>query len=401
MARDIEGQTLRDYGNRKKRYRRIRTFIICMLLLAVAAAGIIYWFRISNMSYLGYEVSNSMSNTGEFTSGYLSYGSSVVKYSKDGAVAIDKDGNLLWNGSYEMMDPIADTCGDYVVIADRGSKSLHIFNKKGEVGNITTLHDIVKVKIARQGVVAALMEEGEASYIKFYYSDPTVASSSEDSNLLCEIETNVNEDGYPMDIALSEDGKKLIVIYLTVTSGKLVSYIGVHNFGEVGQSFVDRIVGGFKYEGTIIPRVTFLNNDVACVYKENGIVLYSTPEIPDKDPIYEENFERKIQSVIHSEKYTGVVLAGEEGTPRQLLLYDLNGKNILDRKLDFDYDKIYLAGEEIIMHNDLSCLVMKTNGQEKFRYTFPKNIAAFYPIDNMNRYFYINASDISEITLTE
>jgi len=399
MARENEGQTLRDYGNRKKRYRRIRTFIICMLLLAIVAMGIVYWFRISNMSYHGYEVTNSTPNTGEFTSGYISYGSSVVKYSKDGAVAIDKDGDLLWNGSYEMMDPIADTCGDYVVVADRGSKSLHIYNNKGEVGSILTLYDIVQVKISKQGVVAALMQEGETSYIKFYYADSSVVTSSEESNVLCEIETNVNEDGYPMDIALSEDGEKLIVIFLTVTSGELVSSIGFYNFGEVGQSHVDRITGVYIYKGNILPKAIFLNNDVACVYKEDGFMLYSVPEIPKL--IHQEDLKQKVQSVLHSEKYTGVVLAGEEGTARQLLLYDLKGNKILDRALDFDYDKIFLAGEDIIMYDNLSCLIIKTNGEEKFRYTFTGNVAAFYPINNLNQYFYINASDISEITLVE
>jgi len=96
-----------------------------------------------------------------------------------------------------------------------------------------------------------------------------------------------------------------------------------------------------------------------------------------------------------------VVLAGEEGTARQLLLYDLKGNKILDRALDFDYDKIFLAGEDIIMYDNLSCLIIKTNGEEKFRYTFTGNVAAFYPINNLNQYFYINASDISEITLVE
>ena len=399
MAREIEGQTLRDYGNRKKRYRRIRTFIICMLLLAVVVVGLVYWYRLTNMSYQNYEVTNTTPNTGEYTANYISYGNAVVKYSKDGAVAIDENGDLLWNGSYEMMDPIADTCGDYVVIADRGSKSLYIFNQKGEVGNITTLYDIVKVEIAKQGVVAALMEEGEMSYTKLYYADKSVAASSEDSNVLCEIELNVNEDGYPMDIALSEDGEKLIVIYLTVTSGELVSNIVFYNFGEVGQSKVDRITGAYIYEGSIIPKVTFLNNDVACVYKEDGFMLYSMPEIPKL--IHQEDLKSKITSVIHSEKYTGVVLEGEEGTPRQILLYDLKGNKVLEQELDFEYDKIFLSGDDIIMYDNLSCRIIKINGKEKFQYTFAANISALYPINNLDRYFLINASEISEIKLAE
>jgi hypothetical protein len=399
MASEIEGQALRDYGNRKKRYRRIRMFIISMLFIAAAIAGIIYWLRLTNMTYQSYTVTNTIPNTGESTSNYISFGSAVVKYNKDGAAAINSEGDILWNGSFEMTDPIADTCGDYVVIADRGNKSIHIYNKSGEVGSIITVYNISKVEIARQGVVAAMMMDGETSYIKLFYADGSEAISSEDSSTLCEIEKSLKEDGYPMDFALSEDGKKLAVSFLSFNSGKLKSMIGFWNFGEVGKNEINNFMGGYEYEDIVIPSVTFLNNDVACAYKENGIMMFYMPEI--ENIIYDENYERKIKSVFHNEKYTGVVLESEEGTSAQLLLYDLKGKKVLDKKLDFEYNKIMVSGEEIVMYDNLSCIVMKTNGKVKFRYTFTSNLAAFYPVNHLNKYFLINASEISEITLQE
>jgi hypothetical protein len=63
--------------------------------------------------------------------------------------------------------------------------------------------------------------------------------------------------------------------------------------------------------------------------------------------------------------------------------------------------KIYLAGEEIIMHDNLTCVVLKTTGKEKFKCTFSSNISAFYPASSFNKYFLIDSSDISEITLKE
>lgn len=398
MAKENDGQTLRDYGNRKKRYRRRRNRIIYFLLFVIVVIGIVYLFRLYNKSYQGYEVMNSEPNKGENTSGYLSYGSAVIKYSKDGAVAIDNSGSLLWNGSYEMMDPIAETCGKYVVIADRGNKLVHIYNGKGAVGSITTQYNITKAVVSAQGVVAVLMEDGEANYIKLYYTQSNIEADNED-DMLVDMKKDVNTEGYPMDIALSEDGEKLIISFLMVNTGKLESTIGFWNFGEVGQNYTDGFTGGFNYPDIVIPRVTFLNNDVACVYKDNGLMLYSMMEIPKL--IYEEDFDRKIKSVIHDREFTGVVLEGDESTPKQILLYDLKGKKVLDKQLNFDYDKIFLAGEEIVMYDNLSCLILKTNGKEKFRYTFDGNIAAFYPINNLDRYFFINASEISEILLVE
>ena len=67
---------------------------------------------------------------------------------------------------------------------------------------------------------------------------------------------------------------------------------------------------------------------------------------------------------------------------------------MLDMKLDFKYDNIYLSGEEIIMFNDLSCVIYKANGKEKFRYTFTTNISALYPINHLDRYFMVNPTEI-------
>lgn len=399
MAKDNEGQTLRDYGKRKKRYRRIRAFVICLLLFAIGLAGLAYWYRLNNMVYHNYEISHTTPNTGGIDTQYISFGSSVVKYNKDGAEAIDKEGKALWNATYEMTDPIADTCGDYVVIADRGNKSIHIFHKKGEIGSINTLHNIIKVRVANQGVVAALMEEEDTSYIKLFYTDGIEATSSEESSILTEIASNVNENGFPTDIALSKDGKKLVVNYLSINSGKLLNQIGFYNYGEVGQNQNDNMVGGFKYEGIVIPRIEFLNNDTVCIYKENGLVLYSMRETPNL--ITEINYDVKIKSILHSSKYTGVVLEGEEGKQKQLLLYDLKGNLALDQEVEFDYKKIFITGEEVVMYDNLSCYIMKTNGKEKFKYTFTSNISALYPVNHLDYYLLVNATEVSGITLVE
>lgn len=121
---------MRDYEERRRRYRRNRTIIFVSLFVIIIVIGAIYLIRLFNRSYQDYEVMDRVDNTEENLGGYLQYKSAVVRYSRDGAVAVDSKGNLLWNGAYEMADPIADTCEDYVVIADRGSKQLHIFNKR-------------------------------------------------------------------------------------------------------------------------------------------------------------------------------------------------------------------------------------------------------------------------------
>jgi hypothetical protein len=390
MAKENDGQTLRDYGNRKKRIRRRRNILISSLLLIAILAGGLYLFRLYNRNYQNYEVINASTTAGENAVGYISSDSELVKYSKDGALAFDMDGKVIWNGSYEISNPIADICGKYVVIADQGNQSVYIYNGKGEVGRFDTLHKIMKVEVASQGVVAVLMEDGNNNYISIY---------DKAGKELVEKVTSVSEEGYPMDISLSEDGEKLVISYLSVTTGELVSKVSFYNFGEVGKNYTDRFVGAFVFEDKVVARVTFLNNNTVCVYKEDGFHIYDIDEIPNL--LHEQKIEGNIQSVIHNEKYTGVVYETSDEAPKHLLIYNLEGDLVLDKKLDFDYDKIYLSGEEIIMYDKQTCLVMKMNGSTKFQYTFEGNIEGFYSINNMDRYYWVNGSEISQILLVE
>ena len=53
------------------------------------------------------------------------------------------------------------------------------------------------------------------------------------------------------------------------------------------------------------------------------------------------------------------------------------------------------------MYDNLSCLIYRADGREKFRYTFSTNISAIYPINHLDRYFMINPQEILEIQLVE
>ena len=67
---------------------------------------------------------------------------------------------------------------------------------------LTTSLPIVRAKVARQGVVAILLQDKDSNVLNIYnpYSNA--------ESLLVEIPTNVSEEGYPLDFDISPDGRK-------------------------------------------------------------------------------------------------------------------------------------------------------------------------------------------------
>lgn len=390
MAKENSGQAVRDYKSRKKRVKRIRTIVVLTLLVVLAVGGAVYLYSLYNKSYKGCEVVSSSDIVANGTANFIKYQSAVIRYSRDGAEAIDKDGKQMWNGSYEMDKPIVDTCGKYAVVADQGGKSIEIFDDKGRVGQITTVYSIIKVRIASQGVVAVLMESDRMNYITFYDKDGTV---------LKEIATDMQKDGYPIDIALSMDGQKLVTDYLSVNNGKMVGIITFYNFGEVGQNWTDGIMGAYTFDGIVIPRVAFNNNDAVCAYKDNGIMIFEYKEQPKV--VLEQNFEEKITSVLYNKNHAGAILDEGDGGSSKLVLYDLQGNECLERRIDFNFSHIEMTEEEIIMNDSMSCIIMRPDGRIKFKYTFDTGITSLIPINHLDRYILVSDKKISQIVLTE
>lgn len=99
---------------------------------------------------------------------FLAYGNGFVKYSNDGAIYTDANDEVYWNQTYEMKEPMADVCEDYVALADKGGTEIYIMNQAGMQGKIETPMNISGISVANQGVVAVWMESDGENYIRMY-----------------------------------------------------------------------------------------------------------------------------------------------------------------------------------------------------------------------------------------
>ncbi len=304
---------------------------------------------------------------------------------------MDKNGALIWGQAYEIKNPIVDICKDYVAVAAQKENVVYLFDRSGSQGSVTTGYPITSISVASQGVVAVMMENNGMNYIKVY---------DKNGNELIGMLTFLEGNGYPIDIDLSEDGRKLAVSSIDIEENQLENSLVFYNFSEVGQNYIEKLVGGYSKKelgDVLIPEVAFLDNTVICAFADSRLIFFRMKEIPELIKIVE--VEREIHSVFYNEENVGIVLNDTEAGGLYLLqIYDNSGNLVRQISLEQDYKDISFTQDQVILYNDNSVCIYSLDGNKKFEYTFEKNIILFKQIAGF-RYVWVNSSSINDIRL--
>lgn len=368
--------------------RDIRARLIIVIVLSVVLFSSIYFYN-RYSKYDGYKVIDSVKVTGGTGSKYAPFEKFVVKYSNDGISYIDGK-ETVWDEAYEMKVPIIDICGSYIAICDKNTNDIFLYNKKGKQSRITTGYPIVKLEVAKQGVVAALLEDKTANYIEVYDKEGTKLVSHK---------TLVDQNGYPLDFSLSEDGTKMVVSYLAVSNGMLENKVMFYNFSKAGKNSSERMVGKFEhYKETIVPTVAFVANNEAIAVGEDILSVYKIKNKPELKK--EVQLKAEIHKVFYNEDYVGIVFDNKDTkNPYRLEVYKMNGKRVTQTELDMDFDTIKFAGKNVLMYNDMNCKIVSLKGVNKFEYSFKKQINDIVPVDGSKTYLLMTNSTIEKIRL--
>ena len=90
----------------------------------------------------------------------------------------------------------------------------------------------------------------------------------------------MEDPGYPMDVAVSDNGEIMMVTYQFIDGSDTTSYVAFYNFGDVGQNEDDRIVSGYTYEGVVIPEIRYFDAERSVAFREDGFTVYKGRQIP-------------------------------------------------------------------------------------------------------------------------
>ncbi len=322
---------------------------------------------------------------------YISYAEGVIRYGRNGAEYISNDGRLIWNSPYEMKNPKVFIEGDYAVIADIGGKRFVSCNLKGVQSDVSTAKDIIDADISASGAVCIVADDATANYVNFYNREGDI--------LDIEIKTLFAGDGYPLDMALSPNGQLLMMSYLYMNEGMMLNKVVFYNFSELGQNYVDRLVGVFNYDESMIPVVEVLSDEYACAFSLDKVDFYSLKDstTPALSKSYE--YTEEIRSVFSSGEYVGVISGGNSGIDEDNLdMYSVEGKKISNSAISFDYSDVYMYDDRVVLHNDNYCMVYTVEGSLKYKGMLAGEIDFVQSIKN-NRLIQFTDNMMSEIKL--
>lgn len=352
----------------------------------VAVVGIL---TARNWQYGSYKVISSSDQDDTKSTQYVGFGSQVLKYSGDEVALVDTSGETIWSDPRDMENPMVDICGDSCVVYDKSGRTMAVYNSEGLQGLIETSLPIMKARTASQGVVAAILEDGETTWINFYDKDGSEIATGK---------TSVDSPGYPIDLDVSDNGLLIGVTYLTVEENKISSYVAFYNFGNTGQSQMDNMVSGYTYSDVVAPRIYYMDSSRAAVLRDDGFVLYEGRQIPEETKTVEASGE--IVSTFFDDRYLGLVYHTTEGEdPYCMVVYDAAGNEVFSRDFDFSYDNIQISQDQIIMYNSNEFAIYTMYGVCRYQGSLKEgNIQNIFRTAG-NRYLVIMENGIETIKL--
>ena len=363
---------------------------VVKIFFAILLAGLILGYVLYRtfVTFEEFEVSSSFEQKDAEQTIYADFNGNLLAYGRDGAFYTDYEGNLIWNETYEMTNPQIKMCEGKLLIYDKTGSQLFVESVSGNEGKISTNLPIVEADVAKNGNVVVLMQNKDTGYLNLYNSDgETIASG----------EVHTKKTGYPMSVAISSGGDRLVMSLANLTDGDVKSTVQFYDFGVAGDSKANHIVGKFSYSNMIIPEVDFVAKDEVIAFGDSEIVIFQG----DKEPkIKKELFvSSEMKSIFHNDNYFGMITANEDGQ-NSLSLYTMSMNRRFEKEIDALYTKADITKtNEVLLTDGENVSLYTTLGVNKFSYKFSNGILEMIPWESYRTYVIIEKGKIERIRL--
>lgn len=379
----------KDFEKLLRRHKAGRIYRVILVIAILVVAAIALYVNYENKVYTGYDVVDTLEYTESSNVHYLGFNENVLRYSQDGALAFNMDNDTLWNETFEMQNPMVDSCGDYVAIGDYKGTIIYVFDSTGLKGKVDTTIPLRSFSVAGNGNVAAVLEEDEVTWIKIYNQEGVNIANDK---------TTMARSGYPVTIDMSDDGIMLGVSYLYIDSGIMSSSVAFYNFGSVGQNEIDNLVSGYNYADTVVSCLTFMNDKTEYAVGDNKLVIFSGDEKPQS--IFETEITDEIQSVFNNEQYIGLVFKNDSGDELYRMdIYNTKGEVVNTINFSLEYSDIIFNKDFVVIYNGTDCQIYNIDGTKKFSGNFRDSAITLIPTINKIKYLLVSGNKMEGIQL--
>lgn len=386
-----DGRRLMSYTE----HERIRKNRVAGITVAVILVTFSLFLAFWNRSFNAYEELNYTQNTEGNGTSYARFLEGYLKYSKDGISYLGQKENVQWTEAFTMGKPSVVVNEQYAAAADLDGNTVHLYNRNGKIGDYSMSYPIKKILLAKQGVFCVVLDGANENYIRLYDTK---------GELLAEIKTKIENNGYPMAIALSSDASKLVASYYRVDGIDSQNIISFYNFGEGGKGQSGNLVGTYQLENMLIPKVAFTDDNTVYVIGDSKMLVYDVKNIPKqkKEIMYPSN----PINIFNNEKYVGFTcenpveeVEAEKAQPYEVYVYSKSGRLLKHFGADTVNDTVKLVGDVLIGYTGNVCHMVRVNGSEAFYCDMGKNIIDVLSTNSRTEFLFVYGESSARIRL--
>lgn len=373
---------------RKLYFQKAQRISVIVVLVLLAVCGT--YILMKNQTYGKVHTSSQYLTNLSDSSNYASFSDGIVRYNRDGVVFLNHQNEEQWIQSTQLKNPVIVINENAFAVADSGGNNILVFSEEGLKGEIETTLPIEKMAVSDQGIVSVILKDESSPRILVY--DAT-------GNILVEQTVSLTALGYPVGMALSDDGQTLAVSYLRTDGTDIISSLVYYNFGEKGKEKQDNIVLSEQYDKSVIADIFFMGEDRSVVLGDHSFTIYKGNEEPEKTK--EVTLDQEIQSVFHTDQYIGFVLLNEDKSGYELQLYNKSGGKVLTKEIPGKFSSVKMEDDEVLMFDGSRCCIVTANGIIKFNGDVGMNVLEMCPAFGINKYYVMNADELRLIYLSK
>jgi len=298
----------------------------------------------------------------------------------------DLSGRELWTRAVSHTNPLLIQGGAYVALSAHRSRIFYAFGPNGLLYTIDFEHDILSYHISANGYSAVLTTNGDSYNIDVFNASGTRLKRH----------TVAERNLFPISMAISPDGRILVVSYLDVSGAVISSYICAY-FIRAGEAayYTDGLFASFRQvEGEIISRVAFIDQTHLMYSSDGQFGVYELTPAPGTRHVWSRtldshaDFIEAVYGIGVAVAFGQPLIGAESSDEGTFVIYGLNGTELATYSMDGSISYLSSgAGAVIIGGGPLrrNFAAINYRNQVVWEYTATSDVLDFILLDKPER----------------